>query len=666
MTEVYLTVKAWHLAFFLVALVSLWNLFPSGGISADADRQWKGSRRGRQRRRSAAAQHLAAAAFDAVPAAQSSDVGEALASSSSSASSYSISSSVAEQLPPPLPSVASGPAQAGLRTAQTESLIAELHSRKYDWDILARAGLQFSSLHEVELLHYLKRDHGKFNSLLAGAQLGLSTHSTTQLLKELSRREDLAGALRESGLGSGADFQCAFDESPRDSGCQVRCSGGLPPCQRAEEKCKSLGHCVSVEVNRERTIGTLKSLQVYMPTPPPVCDGYAFHDNGSAPIAVAAPLDVTFDDLGGGDAPPNEGWCYRDTSVSQPPALPGARNGVNHNGLSGNPHCRMETCFDLDRCRPRRGDPPNAPLRLYIDTPTPKTYDMRRWPSCLRQTLRTAIVERAELACLVVPTVNLNCEWDVCDPATHSQLAAMRSWNRTGHNHVIWDYIDGPKVKYPTDEALFMKTSMRLSDYRPGFDVPFPLLPNGEASHVTPAELEAARGRRTVLASFKGVCQAKTQRPALQRMHDGRELIMLCTDRGGPGKNHYDYKTLMLTSVFSVAPAGNGLHSFRLAEAIFFGSIPVIVDDEIVLPFCSVLDWRRFSVRIRTADVSKLPQILRAIPPQQIAAMQARLAEVKRKYFLFPFNTALALMQLRVREALRKQDASRSGRMRAR
>ena len=92
----------------------------------------------------------------------------------------------------------------------------------------------------------------------------------------------------------------------------------------------------------------------------------------------------------------------------------------------------------------------------------------------------------------------------------------------------------------------------------------------------------------------------------------------------------------------------------------------MIVDDEVTLPFCSVLDWRRFSVRIKTADVSKLPQILRAIPPQQIAAMQARLAEVKRKYFLFPFNTALALMQLRVREALRKQDASQSGRVRAR
>ena len=71
-----------------------------------------------------------------------------------------------------------------------------------------------------------------------------------------------------------------------------------------------------------------------------------------------------------------------------------------------------------------------------------------------------------------------------------------------------------------------------------------------------------------------------------------------------------------------------------------------------MLPFCSVLDWRKFSVRIDPADIPKLPEILRKIPPEKVQAMQRRLAVVKDKYFLFPFNTALALMQLRVREAL--------------
>ena len=84
------------------------------------------------------------------------------------------------------------------------------------------------------------------------------------------------------------------------------------------------------------------------------------------------------------------------------------------------------------------------------------------------------------------------------------------------------------------------------------------------------------------------------------------------------------------------------------------GAFPqVIVDDEVTLPFCSVLDWRRFSVRIRQSQVSQLPQLLRAIPPAEVARMQTRLAEVKRKYFLFPFNTAMAILHLRVREAQR-------------
>ena len=182
-------------------------------------------------------------------------------------------------------------------------------------------------------------------------------------------------------------------------------------------------------------------------------------------------------------------------------------------------------------------------------------------------------------------------------------------------------------------------------------------LPNGVASHVTPQELQAAQGRRHILLSFKGVCQAASQRNKLAQLHNGKDVIMLCTDQLKASTSQWDYKTLMLTSVFSAAPAGNGLHSFRLAEAIFFGSIPVIVDDKLVLPFCNVLDWKAFSVRIKPHQVGELPRLLREMPPERVLRMQQRLAEVKRKYFLFPFNTALAMMHLRVRAALEKRQA---------
>ena len=119
----------------------------------------------------------------------------------------------------------------------------------------------------------------------------------------------------------------------------------------------------------------------------------------------------------------------------------------------------------------------------------------------------------------------------------------------------------------------------------------------------------------------------------------------------------HDYRTLMLTSTFSAAPAGNGLHSYRLAEAIFLGSIPVLIDPKLVLPFCSVLDWHEFSVRVTPQQLPELPALLRAIPAARVAAMQRRLAEVKRRYLLHPFSTALSLIGLRVRVALAQRDA---------
>ena len=195
-----------------------------------------------------------------------------------------------------------------------------------------------------------------------------------------------------------------------------------------------------------------------------------------------------------------------------------------------------------------------------------------------------------------------------------------------------------------------MKTSMNIDHYRSGFDIPFPLLPNGVATHVTPKELQAAEGRRHILLSFKGVCQAASLRNQLAALHNGKDVIAVCSN--SPRAAQYDYKTLMLSSVFSAAPAGNGLHSYRLAEAIFLGAIPVIVDDKLILPFCSVLDWREFSVRVASSQVSRLPSILREMDPARVARMQRRLAEVKRRYFLFPFTTAMSLLRLRVQALL--------------
>ncbi|KAL3912591.1 MAG: hypothetical protein SGPRY_008284 [Prymnesium sp.] len=337
------------------------------------------------------------------------------------------------------------------------------------------AGLTWSDMTEIELLSWLKRHRRKFADVLEKTGLSFQSVSTVRLLKELSKRRDLGNALLETGLGAGADFDCAQDESPRDGGCQVRCQHG--DCTRAQSVCGQISHCVRIDVNRDKSWATLKSLQVYSPRPAPTCDGYVFSAKGGDPQPLDAPVIVKLEVV-----VPREDWCYRDTAFSE-----AVQAAYRHERPDRN--CTMARCFDVQRCTHAA----EGPLPLFVGVETPKGEDMVRLPECLRQTERQAIVDSPDKACALLPTVNMNCQWDQCDPETHSLLLALPSWLH-GRNHIIWDYNDAGNVKYRTDLALFMKTSMSIDHYRQGFDVPFPLLPNGVATRVTPEELQATHG----------------------------------------------------------------------------------------------------------------------------------------------------------------------------
>ena len=122
-----------------------------------------------------------------------------------------------------------------LTNVSTGVLARELHGRQYSWETLRGAGLRFSNFTALELLWWLRRDRTRFREVLKSTQLGLGTHTSTELLRELGRREDLGETLLTSGLGAGTDFNCKEDESPRDSGCQIKCSNLA--CARGHQVC---------------------------------------------------------------------------------------------------------------------------------------------------------------------------------------------------------------------------------------------------------------------------------------------------------------------------------------------------------------------------------------------------------------------------------------------
>ena len=431
---------------------------------------------------------------------------------------------------------------------------------------------------ELEILWRLRHGSTPYRLAVAAAGLGIQAYGSAALLRELSKRNDIGSAYETSGLGAGYDFDCTEDESSHDTGCQIKCQ--RPECERAAALCRTIKHCIKLELSQDRTWATLKSYHVPMPATVASCDGFAFSLDGSPPVTIAAP-EVHFD-----IPKPNESWCFRDSSFS-------ATAHASSLPLRPGKHCTMRSCFNLRRCAAGDSNTTGGPS-LYVSPAKPRSHDMKRWPSCMRQSHQALLVDIPAHACLLIPTVNLNCEWDQCDRKTSQWLRALPSWG-DGSNHLIWDYSDSRSMAYETDRALYLKSSLDIGDYRPGFDVPFPLLPNGIATHAATLELGGGDGKRDVLLSFMGLCQPRSHRPALAKLHNGADVIAACS--GTARAALYEYKQLMLRSRFAAAPAGNGLHSYRLAEAIFLGAIPVIVDEKLTLPFCSVLDWHHFSVR---------------------------------------------------------------------
>ncbi|XP_031379654.1 probable arabinosyltransferase ARAD1 [Punica granatum] len=91
----------------------------------------------------------------------------------------------------------------------------------------------------------------------------------------------------------------------------------------------------------------------------------------------------------------------------------------------------------------------------------------------------------------------------------------------------------------------------------------------------------------------------------------------------------------MHTSKFCLNIAGDTPSSNRLFDAIASHCVPVIISDEIELPFEDVLDYSEFCIFVRTADAIKekfLINLIRSIGKEEWTRMWRKLKEVERFY----------------------------------
>lgn len=187
---------------------------------------------------------------------------------------------------------------------------------------------------------------------------------------------------------------------------------------------------------------------------------------------------------------------------------------------------------------------------------------------------------------------------------------------------------------FNADDHRVVHVSLCLdaNSYRPGVDVSFPA--------VLPAALGSSEQRRRpiekrpYLLSFKGR-RTHGVRLAIFALHNGRDIM--CVDSseeiaGVRAQNGVGYapadeaaKELHASSRFALCPRGDAVYSFRMAEALSCGAVPVIIGDGWVLPFSELLDYRQMCICVRETpeELGALTQRLRALTDAQVRAYQA-------------------------------------------
>lgn len=94
-----------------------------------------------------------------------------------------------------------------------------------------------------------------------------------------------------------------------------------------------------------------------------------------------------------------------------------------------------------------------------------------------------------------------------------------------------------------------------------------------------------------------------------------------------------DYLRIMQESVFTLCPRGYGANSFRTCEAIQYGSIPVYISNEHILPFG--IDFNDFGVLVGEEDAGRVDEILRAIPYETIHEKAGKLKDIYEKHYTY-------------------------------
>ncbi|KAG8073090.1 hypothetical protein GUJ93_ZPchr0006g44844 [Zizania palustris] len=230
----------------------------------------------------------------------------------------------------------------------------------------------------------------------------------------------------------------------------------------------------------------------------------------------------------------------------------------------------------------------------------------------------------------------------------------MPYWNRSeGADHVFVASHDFGACFHPMEDVAitdgipeFLKRSILLQTFgvqgtHVCQEVEHVVIPPHVPPEVALELLEPEKAQRDIFAFFRGKMEVhpknisgrfyskKVRTELLQRYGRNRKFYL-------KRKRYDNYRSEMARSLFCLCPLGWAPWSPRLVESVLLGCIPVIIADDIRLPFPSVLQWSDISLQVAEKDVASLEMVLDHVVATNLTVIQKNLWDpVKRNALVF-------------------------------
>lgn len=114
------------------------------------------------------------------------------------------------------------------------------------------------------------------------------------------------------------------------------------------------------------------------------------------------------------------------------------------------------------------------------------------------------------------------------------------------------------------------------------------------------------------------------------------------------------YCEILSQSIFTLCPRGHGANSFRISEALQYGSVPVYISDDFIIPY-NLKDFEDYCVLINDKDAWDIRGVLDSIPDEEVIIKQFRLGKLYDKFYTYESNLRNIKVTLETEYHNRKQ-----------